>query len=248
MKPVFKIILPILLAVCTAGAVIIWDVYFKDRMDSVEVVVVKAGQSIDIKEQITLTKLTVERRRREDLLENPVPSLDSIVGKYSKAFIAGNSMVTKDMIDYQDLIPDPKKGESVKPIPEDWLYATASSMRRKDKADIYVFEKDGEVPVGATTAQSSSPNQGTSKLTVSTNGIHLIEKPILENVPVLYARDTSGNEVVTNPDDKNSTSETRLTSSSQIKQLELILNDADFKKLADAIEKYGLKSLYISYK
>lgn len=241
MKPIFKIILPILLAVCTAGAVIVWDVYFKDKIDSVQVIVVKEGKSIDIKEQITKDKLTIERRRREDLLDNPVLSMDSIVGKYSKAFIAGNSMVTVDMIDYQDLIPDPKKGELIRPIPESWFApgGVPSSMRRQDKADLYLIDnsvKTGSVPAGATSSQSTKNVIG-----------RLVDKPILKDVPVLYAKDTSGNEVVTNPEDKNSTTETRLTSTSQIKQLELILNEEDFHKIADACLG-GQYSLYIGYK
>jgi hypothetical protein len=242
MKPVFKIILPILLALCTAGSVIVWDVFFKGKIDSVMVVVVKANQSIETKETITKDKLTVERRQREDLLANPVTSIDSVVGKDAKSFIAGNSMVTADMIDYNDLIPNKKKGELIRPIPTKWLYATASSMRRKDKADIYLI-KDG------TTAKQTTDDPRVEDLAQKNGQIirSMVKEPILKDVSVLYARDTSGNEVVTNPEDKNSTSEQRLTSTSQIQQLELILNEDDFQKIIKNVLDDGY-TLYIAYK
>jgi hypothetical protein len=60
-------------------------------------------------------------------------------------------------------------------------------------------------------------------------------------VPVIYAKDGSNKEVVTQDGQTN-----RLNGSADINELELLLNEDDFKTLADAVMKDG-KRLYITY-
>lgn len=242
MKPIFKIILPILLAFTTAGLILVWDIFFKDKIDTVEVVVVKAGKSIDTKEEISKGKLVVERRQRKDLLDNTVLASDisEVIGKDSKSFIAGNSIVTYDMIDTEGLIPDEKEGESIVPIPQDWIFARPSSLRRKDRVDIYIVPNSAPSVTGEVTEETQN--------FIDENGLSLksfVKEPLLKDVVVVYAKDSSGNEVMSNAEVEPS-SDGRLTSTGQIQELELILNTDDFKKLvAETVEKKA--RIYITY-
>lgn len=303
-----------------------WDTVIKDRIDSVDVVVVKPGVVIEKNGVLTSSMLMVEKRNRSTLVEGAAHELSEVVGFETKRTLYGNSILSVRDVEFQALTPDPNKGESIRPIPNQWIYASPSTIRREDKIDFYLFKiyKDGETPTDTSIEyQGLSPEQKMKlneihtenekeneeyqaerekiaankgielpKKTVSTEDIektleeaksafsevnsvlkgeeladtsqdnlrkHVMKElnlteqewkslmehgdiPLLVDVPIIYVKDGSGNEILNG---ENSTEEKRLTSTGPVTDLEVILNEDEYRLIKEYMEK-GYK-LYISY-
>lgn len=229
--------------------IVAWEFIFKDKIDSVEVVVVKAGEKIERKEKITEDKVMIERRTKKDLIQNVVyPSdLNKILGKEASQLIVSNSMISTDMIDFDDLIPNAKKHEAIRPIPQDWIYAAPGSLRRKDRIDIYTIKSESLDKLKGSDQASSTQN--VVEVGIPTNEVDpSLLTLVLADVPVIYAKDASNKEVVNQVgnDQQQQDDGKRLNATGKISELEILLNDKDFNKLVDSIfEKSG--RLYITY-
>lgn len=250
MKPGIKIALGVFTSLATAGFIFVYDFYIKDRIDSEEVVIVKAGEEILKSEPIYKSKLVVERRAKESLVEGVVLAKDmnKIIGKDSKQVIVGNSMISTKMIDYDMLIPDPEKGEAIRPITKDMIFAQPGSLRRKDEVDIYLVYKDKTTSImvdGPT--ETSSEDKKTEELNVTANqtlkGI-VDTKPFLKGIKVVYVKDSGNKEVIGATE--SGESDKRLNATSTISDLEVILNEEDFSKLMNEVLQKGAQ-LYITY-
>ncbi|MFE8703936.1 hypothetical protein ACFYKX_25520 [Cytobacillus sp. FJAT-54145] len=141
MKPWVKITLGVLLSVLIIVFIIVWDTIIKDRIDSVEVVIVRPGVVIEKHEQITNDKIMVEKRNRSTLVEGVVfgKEINDVVGYEAKQQLYGNSIISKRSIEFVSFSPNAQEGESIRPIPNEWIYASPSTLRRKDKIDFYLF-------------------------------------------------------------------------------------------------------------
>jgi len=245
LKPSIKIALGVLTALSVMAFIVGWEFFFKERIDSAEVVVVKAGQTIQEKEQILPEYLTVERRAKKDLIDGVVYAEDmkGIIGEDAAQVIVGNSMLSTAMIDFDDLVPDPSKDEAIRPVINDWIYAIPGSIRRKDRIDIYALDKQVIQDLSEDNQQINSDGDVVvirDEEEAEDDTLTYLQ-PLLSNVPVIYAKDGSNKEVVTQDGQTN-----RLNGSADINELELLLNEDDFKTLADAVMKDG-KRLYITY-
>ncbi|MEH6988388.1 hypothetical protein [Cytobacillus firmus] len=251
MKPGVKIALGIFTSVATAGFIFVYDFYIKDRIDSAEVVVVKAGEEILKSENITKNKLVIERRPKEALIDDVVlaQDMEQIVGQDSSVNIVGNSMISTKMIDFEQLIPDETKGEAIRPITKEMIYAQPGSLRRKDSIDIYLINQDGTTNLttnGAPEVTSETKAETDSKEADSKEEavVSVNTKPFLKDVRVVYVKDSGNKEVVSategNKGDK------RLDATSTISDLEVILNEEDFTKLMSEVLGKGAR-LYITY-
>ncbi|MCU1808343.1 hypothetical protein NVV31_23515 [Cytobacillus firmus] len=251
MKPGVKIALGIFTSVATAGFIFVYDFYIKDRIDSAEVVVVKAGEEILKSEKITKNKLVIERRPKEALIDDVVlaQDMEQIVGQDSSVNIVGNSMISTKMIDFEQLIPDETKGEAIRPITKEMIYAQPGSLRRKDSIDIYLINQDGTTNLttnGAPEVISETKAETDSKEADSKEEavVSVNTKPFLKDVRVVYVKDSGNKEVVSategNKGDK------RLDATSTISDLEVILNEEDFTKLMGEVLGKGAR-LYITY-
>ncbi|MGN7299766.1 hypothetical protein [Ferdinandcohnia sp. SAFN-114] len=145
MKPGVKIGLGVMVSFLTIGFIFFYDFYLKERIDSEEVVVVKAGTTIQKTERIDKKHLMIERRPKASLIEDVVLAKDinKIVGNDARHEMVGNQMISMSMIDFDDLVPDTEFGEAIRPITSEWIYAQPGSLRRKDKIDIYLVRPDG---------------------------------------------------------------------------------------------------------
>lgn len=251
MKPGVKIALGIFTSLATAGFIFVYDFYIKDRIDSAEVVVVKAGEEILKSENITKNKLVIERRPKEALIDDVVlaQDMEQIVGQDSSVNIVGNSMISTKMIDFEQLIPDETKGEAIRPITKEMIYAQPGSLRRKDSIDIYLINQDGTTNLttnGAPEVTSETKAETDSKEADSKEEavVSVNTKPFLKDVRVVYVKDSGNKEVVSategNKGDK------RLDATSTISDLEVILNEEDFTKLMGEVLGKGAR-LYITY-
>jgi hypothetical protein len=234
-KPGVKIVLGISLSLLTMGFVVFYDMYIKERIDSVEVVVVKAGQEIKKNEMITRSMIAVERRPKQDIIKGAITKdgYNDLLSESAAQTIVGNSMVSKSMVDYDRLIPDESAGEAIRPITDEMIYSQPGSLRRKDRIDIYLVKKE---------EKGQNTNVASSKDTAKKNG--LMKEPILSDVRVVYVKDDSNNEVINGTPEK--VKDDRLNASGKISNLEVILNEEDFQKLMDKVvnEDY---LMYITY-
>ena len=239
-KPSVKITLGLMTALCTIAFIFVYDMFLRDRIDSVEVVVVKANEEIQKSEKITADKITTERRPKDTLISNVVLAKDinSIIGIDTSQLIDGNSMISGNMLDVEEIVPNKERGEAIRPITKDMIYAQPGSLRRKDTVDIYLVNKDGSTNM--TTDGSSSKNSKNSEV-ASTSAT-----PFLQDVKVVYVKDSGNKEVVSATSEENTDEDQRLNATSTISDLEVILNDDDFKSLMDQVLGKGAK-LYITY-
>lgn len=235
MKPGLKIALGISLPILIMGFVVMYDMYIKERIDSEEVVVVKAGQEIKKNDMITASMIDIERRPKKDIIKGAITSegLNDLLSESAGQTIVGNSMISKSMIDYDRLIPDESVGEAIRPITDEMIYSQPGSLRRKDRIDIYLVQKEDK---------GQNPNVATSK--DKTKKTALLKEPILSDVRVVYVKDDSNNEVINGTPEK--VKDDRLNASGKISNLEVILNEEDFQKLMDKVvnEDY---LMYITY-
>lgn len=274
MKPGVKIAIGVMVSFLTIGFIFFYDFYLKERIDSEEVVVVKAGTTISKTDRITNKHLAIERRPKASLIEDVVlaKDIDKIVGNDAKHDMVGNQMISMSMIDFDDLVPDTELGEAIRPITNEWIYAQPGSLRRKDKIDIYLVRPDGSTNLtldGPTQIVSSeetveseedietlenTDDTNTNENTESTderteqtpNNISIERKPFLQGVRVVYVKDSSNKEVVSSSEEGTANQDKRLNGSSTISDLEVILNEADFAKLMEEVIGKGSK-LYITY-
>ncbi|MFT9495741.1 MULTISPECIES: hypothetical protein [Bacillota] len=249
MKPGMKIGLGIFTSLATAGFILTYDFYIKERIDSTEVVVVKANEEILKSEKITKDKLIIERRGKEALIDDVVlaQDIDKIIGQDSKQDIVGNSMVSKKMVDYDNLVPDAKESEAIRPITKDMIFAQPGSLRRKDVIDIYLVNPDGSTNMnqnGPTVTNSEENSNETTESEHETNPGTMETKPFLKGVKVVYVKDSGNKEVVSAAE--GNAGDKRLNATSTISDLEVILNEEDFQKLMDQVLGKGAK-LYITY-
>lgn len=250
-KPGVNLGIGISLFIILIAFIVSWQFFIKDKIDTVPVVVVKPGVNIAKKDVITKSDLTIQRRSRKDLINNYVPAtkISDVIGEDAGQVIPGNDMVSYSMIDYDHLIPNAKKGQAIRPIPHDWIYAMPGSIRRKDHVNIYIISKDDlknmspdQTNPNSNQTMTASSNKKDSSVTTIPDTSFMT--PILTNIPVVYAKDSSNNEVVSS-DPKNQ-QEKRLTATGQISELEVILNNQQFEKLATAVVDKGAK-LYFTY-
>lgn len=249
MKPSVKIGLGIFTSLATAGFIFVYDSYIKDRIDSTEVVVVKAGEEILKSEQITEDKLTIERRPKEALISDVVLAKDinKIIGEDAQQGIVGNSMISSKMVDFDHMVPDANKGESIRPINKNMIFAQPGSLRRKDVINIYLVKTDGSTNLqenGPSKVNSSDTTNATDSSTAKTDSKSIKTKPFLTGVRVVYVKDSGNKEVVSSSD--SNTQDKRLNATSTISDLEVILNEDDFTKLMNEVLGNGAK-IYITY-
>lgn len=249
MKPGVKIGLGLTLSLATAGFIFVYDSFIKDRIDSAEVVVVKAGAEISKAQPITQNKLTIERRPKDALVDNVVYAKDinKIIGQDAQQDLVGNSMISIKNVDFDGVIPNPKKKEAIRPITKNMIFAQPGSLRRKDVVDIYLVYPNGSTNLDANGPSTVSSTQQNSASGNILNSIMKDQKPFLKGIKVEYVKDSSNKEVVAAPDDKNgNNADPRLNATSTISDLEIILNEDDFTKLMDQVLSKGAK-LYITY-
>jgi hypothetical protein len=325
MKPSVKIFIGLSLFIFTIAFIVIWDTMIKDRIDSVEVLVVRPGVVIEKNEVITEDKIAIEKRNRSTLIEGVVypEELGSIIGYEAKQALYGNSIFSFRYIDENTLTPDAAKGEAVRPIPNEWIYASPSTLRRKDYIDLYLFSPEDmmqfnprlnfkglspeqEIKLKELAQQTEEENKKyqkereriaedkdveiledtdsidteelNEKIDMALEDLEATEKgekitnthqerqrerimktlnltedewldlveygeiPILVDIPIIYAKDGSGNEILNGV---NSTEEERFTSTGTISDLEVVLNEDEYRLLKKYME-FGYK-LYITY-
>ncbi|MFJ6414447.1 SAF domain-containing protein [Terribacillus saccharophilus] len=248
-----KIFLALGTAVLLLACLPTYELFFKDKMDSVEVLVVNAEEGIKAKDQLTEDNVIVERRRKQDLVAGTALANDfkEVIGKEAGKNLVNNSIVSKEDIDFEDLVPDRSKGEAIRPIVNDMIFAQPGSLRRKDSIDIYaISDTDIETNTENETQEANNNSGDAEEKTIvsSTNpeqevAATKLKAPILQDVKVVYVKDSSNQEVTNEIEEKGT--EERLNATGNISDLEVILDEADFDLLMNTV--LSGKKLYITY-
>lgn len=146
MKPVTKLILAAITMILVIGFVVVWDLYIKENIESQEVVVLSPSSTLHEYDKIRRSDLIVENRNRATLVEGYVKpeELNSLIGKEANQTIVGNQIISKRYVDFETFEPNPNNGESIRPVPNQWIYAMPATLRRKDQIDIYLVKRESE--------------------------------------------------------------------------------------------------------
>lgn len=241
LKSSVKIGLGIFTSVSVMGFIVSWDVFLKDKIDSVPVVVVKQGQTINVHEEINNSKLTIERRNKKDLIDGVITADKSheVLNFEANQVIPGNQMLSVKMVDKDRLLPNPDKGESIRPIVADMIFAMPGSLRRKDKVNIY----------GVDQSLISKLKESGEKTSISESlPSDMKMTPILKNIRVAYVKDSANKEVmeVQGEEKEEQKKEARLNATGSAKDIEVILDNNQFDTLMQTILDKNQK-LYITY-
>ena len=84
-----------------------------------------------------------------------------VIGYDAGQLLVGNAIISKDMVDYDKLVPNEKEGEAIRPIVSDMIFAMPGSVRRKDTIDIYLVSNSliGQYAKEESAASSSSSDK-----------------------------------------------------------------------------------------
>lgn len=242
MKRTLRLFGAILAVVIAIAYIPIYDYFFKDKIDSVEVI--KAKKTIEFKEKITEDHIEIVSVRRGTEVENYIPPsyYKSLLGKYASVKIEKGTQLYKDLIDTYDLVPNSEKGEFIAGIPKEWLFAVPGSIRRTYFADIYVVGTK-EQALARQLIQEAKQERGKDEEeeeneVIQTDIVPDFTDAILTDVRVSSVKDGSNKEVRKNEETNEATG--------QVAALEIVANE----NMLNTIKKYteqGYK-LYVVYK
>jgi len=241
-----KIFASIGIAAVTVSGIVSYDLFIKDKALSTEVVVAK--ERIEKHSEFNRSNLVVERRNKDELVEGYITpeEIGSLYGLDTNVTILENQVISKEYVEFHNLSPDPSKGEAIRPIPSDWIYAMPGSIRRKDIISIYPVRieeqqssnnlsiqtvDDDQQVMSKEDADNSSPEEVSNRY-----------KPILENVTVSYVKTSSNQEVMS---EEKSDGE-RLTATGTASDIEVNITEEQLQTILHYIDQ-GYK-LYISYR
>lgn len=141
-KERFKFIIPIFMLLIGVAFIFVWEFYIKDKVNNVEVVL--ASNDIGFKDKITRDDLVIENVKRDRVVEGSFrpDEMDYILEKFASIEIKKGTQIYPELIDSYNLVPDETKGEFIAPIPDEWIFAVAGSLRRAYIADFYLVGGD----------------------------------------------------------------------------------------------------------
>jgi hypothetical protein len=205
------------------GALIVWETYLDDLINTKEVLVAAntlEKNTVVGKKDIKLAKVAIEQ-----LAENAITDPNLTIGKETAFIIRKGQQIIIDAIDIDGVVPN--ADQIIVPIPKEWLISIPGSLRRKDKVNIYempIINLTGGLNKALGEEEASSVNNY-----LTGNG-----RPIVENIAVAYAKDPSNQEV--KPAEQ---SKLRIDATGIISDLELVLTDQQLNLLKNkALQGY----------
>lgn len=246
MKRIFKFMIPFLLLASGIFFIFAFEFYIKDRVNTVPVVV--AASEISFKEPFSLDNLEITHMKREYMVKDAYvheSSLHELVGQVAAVDISAGTQLYPALIDTFDLVPDHEAGEFIAPIPNEWIFAVPGSLRRSYLADFYAVSNDQSglmrewLKQEQTVFIAEEPGASIERDEQPPLLLELEHEPILENIKVIYTKDSSNREVQTLQD-------TQLDGTANISNLEIIANQETLNQLKHyANQGY---TFYITYK
>ncbi|MBL5768662.1 SAF domain-containing protein [Heyndrickxia sporothermodurans] len=257
MKRFFKIAAPLLIILIGIGGILSYDFYFKDKINTVDVVVAK--QDINFKDKITSENIQIVSIRKDNAVNGVVnpKDVDTILDHNAAIDIKKGTQIYTDLVDTYDLVPNEKEGEFIAPIPDEWLFAVPGSLRKTFIADFYAIPDKEQAVIRSLVQEAKDQKDGKSDSDSkdqkedkdsdvpisSTDSIDTMitknNEPIVKNVRVASVKDGSNKEVTESKEDNESATGT-------VSNLEIISNDETLSTLRTYTEQ-GYK-IYVVYK
>lgn len=202
------------------GALIVWETYLDDLINTKEVLVAASTlekNTVVGKNDIKLAKVPIEQ-----LSEHAITDPNLTIGKETAFIIRKGQQIIMDALDIEGVVPN--ADQSIVPIPKEWLISVPGSLRRKDKVNIY------EMPTIDLTGGLINKAPGGVEAASVNNFVTGNGRPIVDNIAVAYAKDPSNQEV--KPAEQ---SKLRIDATGTISDLELVLTDQQLNLLKNKV-------------
>jgi hypothetical protein len=161
-----KGILGIIIMLFFLACVFFWETFGRETFIYKDVVV--PIKSIEKDTVITRQMLKIEKVEASKLIDNPVIDVESIVGLAAKQYIPGNAQLIKSYFDEPGVVLS--EGEFIFKVPNEWIMAFPSSIRRYD--EVYFYAVDTNINPNIT---SATP---VPQLTPATNNVQASSDPM----------------------------------------------------------------------
>lgn len=205
MKKFIQPLISILLIIVSTGLIFLWEFYLNDRLNTTSVVV--AAKDIEKNQVIRDSDVKIIRIKSEQAVEHPITDPKYIIGLETCQFIAKGNQFVDAMLDRYGL--EPNSNQLIYSIPKEWIYSSPGSLRRKDRVYIYaIYDEKRKLK------EEISPDR------------QIASEPILKNLVVAYAKDSSNQEVK-----PAANSEKRLDATGAINNLELVMTQEQYSIL-----------------
>lgn len=231
-------IIGILITIVCASVAVLWETVGREAYLYQDVLV--AAKDINKGDIIDSSCLTYIKLEESKIINNPIKSPDEIISLAAKHYIPKYSQLTGDFFDDPNLVL--KNDEFVFKVPNDWVAAVPSSIRRKDtvifyeipgKYISYSYTSDGDQLSSInSTPYSVSYDDWLRDLThgtIDTKYDGKVQSPLF-SCTVAYVKDSSNREVV------NVGSYERYDGSAQISSIEIIITLKELRAMELALE------------
>ena len=220
MKRYLNTIVSLGLILGAIGALIVWETYLDDLINTKEVLVAAntlEKNTVVGKNDIKLAKVPIEQ-----LSEQAITDPNLTIGKETAFIIRKGQQIIIDALDIEGVVPN--ADQIIVPIPKQWLISVPGSLRRKDKVNIY------EMPTIDLTGGLINKAPGGVEAASVNNFVTGNGRPIVDNISVAYAKDPSNQEV--KPAEQ---SKLRIDATGTISDLELVLTDQQLNLLKNKV-------------
>lgn len=244
MKKFLQPLISIFLIISAVGLIFLWEFYLNDRLNMTSVVV--AAKDIEKNQVIKNSDVKIIRIKSEQAVEKPFENPKDIIGLETSQYVAKGNQFVEAMLDRYGL--EPNDNQLIYSIPKEWIYSSPGSLRRKDRVYIYaIYDTNRGISPNQPQRASGLPEERQTILTgaagqnpgaVGQNPVAAgqnigaavenpaVSEPVLKNLVVAYAKDSSNQEVKPAVN-----SEKRLDATGAINNIELIMTQEQYSIL-----------------
>ncbi|MCL4439216.1 MAG: SAF domain-containing protein [Firmicutes bacterium] len=217
MKRNLHTLMAVALILAASGMIIFWELYLDDNLNTVSVVV--AAKNLEKNKVIKDDDIKLSKIKLEQAVERPVRDLREVVGKETSQFVAKGNQFVDEMVDNYGL--EPNRDQLIYSIPREWIYSSPGSLRRKDRVYIYAIpDERRKAEVKPDITQVAAGRFVYKGIGSEING------PILKDLVVAYAKDSSNQEVK-----PAANSDKRIDATGSINNLELVMTQKQYSVL-----------------
>lgn len=226
-------ILALIAVIVAIGLAILWSMYLDEKVNTLKVY----RTNIDLPKaaMINAANLSLINMKVENVPDGAIKDLSELQGKESVIALPRGTILTKSLFDDANVVLN--NDQIFTPIPNQWIFSTPGSLRRKDMVDIYAYPlKNTE-----STVKNSENGQGSNSInsTSTVNNVVYDTGPVLSNITVAFVKDSSNQEVKPSNDKQQ-----RFDATGNISLLELVLTDEQFN-LLKTIALEGYKFIFV---
>lgn len=227
-------IIGIILMAAAVAAMYLWLTYGQEALATKQVLLanmdIEQGTIIDPEKHFKASNIDTDSLISEGLTK---ANLQDLKGMAAKQFIPKNAQLSSRYFAKESMVLSGDK--AVFKIPDKWIYAVPTSIRRGDDINIYEIDSDIEKNInGGINKLEGGLNTYSNKFPIQLSS----DKPILATA-VLYVKDSTNREVVDADERK------RFDGTSQVSSIEIVCTKEEMKSLEKKVAE-GMQ-LVIAY-